>query len=141
MKWFLFEQWLPWKMQRQFKGKSPMKIFNKSIFLAALVFLGGQAFAADEAAILGTWAATLSARGQSLSIELEIQNGSNGLQATMAGPQGKNSLEEFKFDGNEVSFKSPRTGSSVTLDFIDDELRGNFPGPQRSLPLAFKKAQ
>ena len=126
-------------MQRQFKGKSPMKIFNKSIFLAALVFLGGQAFAAEQAAILGTWVATLSAQGQSLSIELEIQNGSNGLEATMAGPQGENSLGEIKFDGNKFSFKSPRNGSTVTLDLIDDELRGNLSGPQGSLPLAFKK--
>ena len=118
-----------------------MKTFNKSIFLAALVFLGGQALAADQAAILGTWVATLSAQGQSVSIELEIQKGSNGLEATMAGPRGANSLGEFKFDGNEVSFKSPRTGSTVTLDYIDDELRGSFSGPQGSRPLAFKKAQ
>ena len=66
-----------------------MKTFNKSIFLAALVFLSGQAFAADQAAILGTWVATLSAQGQSVSIELEIQKGSNGLEATMAGPRGQ----------------------------------------------------
>lgn len=141
MKWFLFEQWLSWKMQRQFSGKSPMKTSSKSIFLAVLILLGGQAFAADQAAILGTWMATLNAQGQSLNIELEIKNGSNGLEATMAGPQGANSLGEFEFDGNEVSFKSPRTGSTVTLDYIDDELRGDFSGPQGSLPLVFKKVQ
>lgn len=118
-----------------------MKTSSKSIFLAVLVFLGGQAFAADQAAILGTWMATLNAQGQSLNIELEIKNGSNGLEATMAGPQGANSLGEFEFDGNEVSFKSPRTGSTVTLDYIDDELRGDFSGPQGSLPLVFKKVQ
>ncbi len=118
-----------------------MKTFYKTIFLAALVFLGTQALAADQAVILGTWVATLSGQGQSVSIELEIQNGSNGLEATMAGPQRENSLGEFKFDGNQASFKSPRTGSTVTLDLIDDELRGNLSGPQGSIPLAFKKAQ
>ena len=118
-----------------------MKIFNKSIFLAALVFLGAQALAAGQAAILGTWMSKMSARGQSIDLELEIRNGSNGLEAAMGGPRGKNPLEEFKFDGKVVSFKSPRTGSTVTLDLIDDELRGNLSGPQGSIPLAFKKAQ
>lgn len=118
-----------------------MKTFNKSIFLAALVFLGGQAIAADQAAILGTWMATLSGQGQSISLELEIRNGSNGLEATMAGPQGANSLEEFKFNGNQVSFKSPRTGSIESFDFVDDELRAEFSGPQGSITVVFKKVE
>ena len=118
-----------------------MKTFNKSILLATLVFLSGQVILADQTAILGTWVATLSGQGQSISIELEIQNGSNGLEATMAGPQGANTLGEFKFDDNQASFKSPRTGSTVTLDLIEDELRGNLSGPQGSIPLAFKKVQ
>jgi hypothetical protein len=128
-------------MQRQFKGKSPMKIFNKSIFLAALVFLGGQVFAADQVAILGTWVSTLAAQGQSINLELEIRNGSNGLEATMAGPQGKNSLEEFKFDGKEVSFKSAATGNTVSLGLANDQLRGELSGPQGAIPLVFSKVQ
>ena len=115
-----------------------MKTFTKSISLAALLFLGGQAFAADHAAILGTWVSEMSAQGQSISIQLVIRNGSNGLEGTMKGPRAENSLEEFKFDGKEVSFKSPRIS---TLSFVDNELRGEPSTQQGPLPLAFKKVE
>ena len=118
-----------------------MKTFTKSISLAALLFLGGQAFAADHAAILGTWVSEMSAQGQSISIQLVIRNGSNGLEGTMKGPRAENSLEEFKFDGKEVSFKSPRNGSTATLAFVDNELRGELSTQQGPFPLEFRKLE
>jgi hypothetical protein len=114
-----------------------MKTFNKSIFLAALVFLGGQAFAADQAAILGTWVATVESQG--VSVELEIRNGSNGLEATIDTPMGKNSLQNFQFDGKEVSFRG-REGTE-TLVFANDELAGDLTGQLGPMSLTFKKVQ
>jgi hypothetical protein len=124
-------------MQRPLNGNSTMKTFNKSIFLAALVFLGGQAFAADQAAILGTWVATVESQG--VSVELEIRNGSNGLEATIDTPMGKNSLQNFQFDGKEVSFRG-REGTE-TLVFANDELAGDLTGQLGPMSLTFKKVQ
>lgn len=114
-----------------------MKIFNKAILLAVLALSGEQALAADQAAILGTWVATVESQG--VSVELEIRNGSSGLEATMDTPMGRNTLQDFQFDGEEISFRG-REGTE-TLVFADGELTGDLTGQIGPVSLNFKKVQ
>ena len=58
-----------------------------------------------------------------------------------AGPMASNPTDEINFDGKEVSFKSPRNGSTATLAFVDNELRGELSTQQGPFPLEFKKLE
>ena len=119
-----------------------MKTFNKLIFLASLVLSSVQAGGADHEAILGDWVAEMNARGRTAEFKLEIQqNSTDGIEAKMVTPRGTNSLANFEVNGDEISGKNARTGGTVSLDFIADELRGAIPSPRGERNLVSRRVQ
>ena len=47
----------------------------------------------------------------------------------MLTPRGTKSLADFELNGDKISLKNTRTGDTVSLDFIENELKGIISGP------------
>ena len=59
----------------------------------------------------------------------------------MLTPRGTKSLADFELNGDKISLKNARTGDTLSLDFIENKLKGRVSGPVGKPSLVFKRVQ
>ena len=115
--------------------------------LALAACLASAAFAADNAAVKGTWKISMEMQGQPIEVTMEIKDAEGGgLTGTWTGPRGADTLKDVKWDGTELSFSRTvnRQGQELTLQHTakveGDTITGKIVTPQRELPFSGKRA-
>lgn len=118
---------------------------RKTAALVAFLFatlMSSLSFAADNSAVLGKWNIELSFQGQSVNIDLTINQGQNGLEGTWAGPQGATPLSDVSYEGDTLTFTRTGQQGPMTMSFkvAGDTISGNLTTPGGDLPVTGKKS-
>ncbi len=127
-----------------------MHIHRATRWVTVLSFaacLAAAAFAADNAAVKGTWKISMEMQGQPVEVTMEIKDAEGGgLTGTWTSPRGTDTLKDVKWDGTELSFSRTvnRQGQEFTLQHTakveGDTITGKMVMPQRELPFTGKRA-
>lgn len=108
--------------------------------ITTLVFISLVANLLTAQSVVGDWYGKLSFSGVNLRLVLHIQDGDDGLTATMDSPdQGANGIpvETVKFDNGELTLILPRIGAQYTGTLSADgrKLTGTFQQGGANIPL------
>jgi hypothetical protein len=103
------------------------------VFLTALLFASLLCWAADNAAVLGTWdAVTTDDAGQTANWTLVVKDDGGKLAGTLSGDPGEFPISDVKVDGNSFSFKVVVNEATYSIETTIDgnKFDGKFKGPE-----------
>jgi hypothetical protein len=110
--------------------------------------LAGTAFAADNSAVVGSWALELTYEGQPQKITVEIKTKDDGsLTGTWIGPHRTNELVDFGWDGKTLTFTRnvQREGKPAALEtkatVEGDTMKGTITAPEGDTPFTAKRTK
>lgn len=104
-----------------------------TLFLTILLFASVAAWAADNAAVVGTWDVVgTDDAGQSQNWTLTVKDDGGKLSGTLSGDMGEFTLVDAKLDGNAFTFKVVVNESTYTTEGTVDgnKFEGKYKGPE-----------
>ncbi len=104
-----------------------------TLFLTVLLFGSMAAWAADNAAVVGTWDVTSTDEsGQPMNWTLVVKDDGGKLSGTLSGDAGELPIVDAKLDGNAFSFKVVVNEATYTTEgtVTGNKFDGKYKGPE-----------